>query len=150
MLKMIIKNSAGVQTNQCKKETEQQLAEWYEQNKSFFPENHTKEILSAIDEELDFLRDQESDEAIELGTAIIKEIRKINRRKLKLGLWTQAKFNQLLSSQTAAQIERALWNGSLSTAGYLLTNMSDFYSDIEIAAIIQKINQHEEKWKDLI
>lgn len=140
----------GIETNAAFFKTIEKANEWYELNKSFFSNGHKVEFLSAVNDELEKRRDQESDEAIELGTEIIKEIRKINRRKLKLGLWTQAKFNKLLSSQTAAQIERALWNGSLSTAGYLLTNMSDFYSDIEIAAIIQKINQHEKKWKDLI
>lgn len=140
----------GIETNAAFFKTIEKANEWYELNKSFFSNGHKVELLSAVNDELEKMRDQESDEAINLGTEIIKEIRKINRRKIKLGLWSQNKFNQLLSSQVAAQIERALWNGSLSTAGYLLTNMSDFYSDIEIAAIIQKINQHEEKWKDLI
>ena len=81
---------------------------------------------------------------------LIIQIRAINRRKLKTGLWDQAKFNSLLTSSTASQIERALWNGSLTTAGYLLTGMSAFYSDIEIGKIVDQITAHETKWAELI
>lgn len=130
--------------------TEELCNAWYEEYLDAFPEGHTKQIFSLAEELLDKQRDQESDEAVELGTLVIKRIRKINRRKLKLGLWSNTQFNALLASSTAAQIERALWNGSLGTAAYLLTNMSDFYSDLEIGPIVDILNAHETKWSNLI
>ncbi len=150
MLRIQIKNSSGIVTNENIVETELAANEWYDYNVEHFPSPHTKSITSMEEERLDALRDKESDEAVELGTRIIKQIRKINRRKLKLGLLTSARFGELLASQTATQIERALWNGSLSTAAMLLTNMSDFYSDLEIGPIVAMIQAHETKWIELI
>lgn len=149
MLRVHIKVN-GVVTNAANFQTEAQIDEWYDFNKDYFPEGHVKEVTSLVDMMLEKQRDQESEEAIELGTKLIAKIRKINRRKLKLGLWKQNKFNELLANQTATQIERALWNGSLGTAAFLLTNMSEFYSDIEIAEIVALINAHETKWQGLI
>lgn len=140
----------GVITNFNKTETVEQAQAWYDEHVDLFADGHTYEITSLAEELLEKQRDQESDEAVELGTLVIKRIRKINRRKLKLGLWTNTQFNALLASSTAAQIERALWNGSLGTAAYLLTNMSDFYSDLEIGPIVNTLNAHETKWAHLI
>lgn len=137
-------------TNFNEFQTEAECNEWYEEYKDLFPDGHTKQIFSLFDLIQDKKRIQESKEAIELGNDIIIQIRAINRRKLKTGLWDQTKFNSLLVNSTAAQIERALWNGSLTTAGYLLTGMSAFYSDIEIAKIVEQINAHETKWNELI
>lgn len=150
MLRIIIKDSAGEITNYIDAKTEAELNAWYEENKDVFKLGHTKSIVSLFDQYQEQKRLQESKEAIELGTDIIIQIRAINRRKLKTGLWDQAKFNSLLVSSTAAQIERALWNGSLTTASYLLTGMSSFYSDIEITKIVDQINAHETKWSELI
>ena len=127
-------------------QTEELADQWYEFNYDFFPNPHTKHVTSMADEIAQEKRIKESKDAIELGTNLIVEIRAINRRKLKTGLWDQAKFNSLLVNSTAAQIERALWNGSLTTAGYLLTGMSAFYSDLEIEKIVNQINAHETKW----
>jgi len=149
MLKISIKKD-GVVTNEAQFQTEELCNEWYDDNFDFFPEGHVKSFLSLQDVILEARRDQESTEAIDLGTDLITKIRKINRRKLKLGLWTNTKFNELLASPVAAQVERALWNGSLTTAKYLLTNMSAFYSDIEIQELIAEIDAHELKWIDLI
>ncbi len=140
----------GVLKNYSEGATQEEVQAWYEEHLEFFADGHTVTITSLAEELLDKQRDQESDEAVELGTKIIKRIRKINRRKLKLGLWTNTQFNALLASSTAAQIERALWNGSLGTAAYLLTNMSDFYSDLEIGPIVDTLNAHETKWSNLI
>jgi hypothetical protein len=149
MLKIsIIKN--GVVTNSAKFSTEQEANTWYDFNSSYFPEGHEKQIVSLVDQELENLRFQESDEAISLGETIIKKIRMLNRRKLKLGVWTLAQFNNLLASQVAANVERALWNGSLVTAKDLLMSMSSFYSDIEIQSIINLIDAHESKWSNLL
>lgn len=149
MFKIEIKSN-DVLTNYAEFATEDLCNEWYEENKEVFPIGHTKQIFSLFDIQQEKKRIQESKEAIELGTNLIVEIRAINRRKLKTGLWDQAKFNSLLVSSTAAQIERALWNGSLTTAGYLLTGMSAFYSDLEIGKIVDQINAHETKWSELI
>ncbi len=144
----ILKNN--VVTNEAKFQTQEQANEWYEFNKDYFLADHVKQVTSLADEILEKKRDQESDEAVELGTKVIKAIRKANRRKLKTGVWDQAKFTELLTNQTAYACERALWNGSLGTAKYLLTNLSAFYSDIEIAEIIIMIDAHEAKWASLI
>jgi len=149
MFKIEIKSN-DVLTNYAEFTTEDLCNEWYEENLEAFPIGHTKQIFSLFDILQEQKRLQESKEAIELGTNIIIEIRAINRRKLKTGLWDQAKFNSLLISSTAAQIERALWNGSLTTASYLLTGMSAFYSDLEIEKIVEQINAHETKWNELI
>jgi hypothetical protein len=149
MFKIEIKLN-DVLTNYSEFTTETLCNEWYEENLEAFPVGHTKQIFSLFDIIQEKKRYQESKEAIELGTDIIIQIRAINRRKLKTGLWDQTKFNSLLVSSTAAQIERALWNGSLTTASYLLTGMSAFYSDIEIAKIVEQITAHETKWTELI
>lgn len=149
MFKIEIKSN-DVLTNYAEFATEALCNEWYEENLEAFPIGHTKQIFSLFDIIQEKKRYQESKEAIELGTDIIIQIRAINRRKLKTGLWDQAKFNSLLVNTTAAQIERALWNGSLTTAGYLLTGMSAFYSDIEIGKIVEQITAHETKWAELI
>jgi hypothetical protein len=149
MFKIEIKSN-DVLTNYAEFTTEDLCNEWYEENKEVFPIGHTKQIFSLFDIQQETKRQIESKEAIELGTSIIIQIRAINRRKLKTGLWDQTKFNSLLVNSTAAQIERALWNGSLTTAAYLLTGMSAFYSDIEITKIVDQITAHETKWSELI
>lgn len=150
MLKISIYNSNGELTNQALFKSEDECNSWYSENIKYLPIDHKKTIGSIEDEISESLRDQESDEAIDLGTNLIKQIRKINRRKLKLGLWTEKQFNDLLLSELASKIERALWNGSLVTAAYLLKNMFQFYSDTEIQELIKKIEDHEKKWSDLI
>jgi hypothetical protein len=150
MLRVRILDSNNNVVNEGVFADEAAVNDWYDFNKDFFVSPHTKVVTSTEDERVEALRDKESDEAVELGTKIIKNIRKINRRKLKLGLWTDTQFNALLASSTAAQIERALWNGSLTTAAYLLPNMSSFYSDLDIAPIVDMITAHEAKWSTLI
>jgi len=149
MFKIEIKAN-DILTNYAEFETEDLCNEWYEEHKDLFAEGHTKHIYSLFEIKQEEKRQRESYEAIDLGMRLIIQIRAINRRKLKTGLWDQAKFNSLLTSSTAAQIERALWNGSLTTAGYLLTGMSAFYSDIEIGKIVDQITAHETKWAELI
>ena len=150
MLKISIYDEKKELTNAAQFETESECEDWYEYNKDYFPNPHEKSITSLQDEILESMRDKESSDAIDLGTEIIKTIRKINRRKLKLGLWSEKQFNNLLLNPIAAQVERALWNGSLVTAAYLLKNMFEFYSDTEILELIEKIEIHEKKWSDLI
>lgn len=140
----------GLVTNYAEFDTEALCLDWYEEHKDLFADGHVKHIISLVEVRTEEKRQKESYEAIDLGMRLIIQIRAINRRKLKTGLWDQAKFNSLLVSDTAAQIERALWNGSLTTAGYLLTGMSSFYSDIEIGKIVDQITAHETKWADLI
>ena len=140
----------NVLTNYGEFQTDTLCNEWYEEHKDLFAEGHTKHIYSLFEAQQEEKRQKESYEAIDLGMRLIIQIRAINRRKLKTGLWDQAKFNSLLVNTTAAQIERALWNGSLTTAGYLLTGMSEFYSDIEITKIVEQITAHETKWAELI
>lgn len=142
--------SDNVLTNYAEFSTEALCNEWHEENLEAFPAGHTKHIISLFEVIQEKKRLQESGEAIDLGMKLIVQVRAINRRKLKTGLWDQTKFNSLLVSTTAAQIERALWNGSLTTAGYLLTGMSAFYSDLEIEKIVEQINAHETKWAELI
>jgi hypothetical protein len=150
MLRVSILNDQGLETNAGIFATEAELNEWYDYNLEYFPKPHTKTVLSLVEEKLKLQRQQESEDALNLGFKLLAKIRSMNRRKLKLGLWTSTKFNQLLSNPVGSQIERALWNGSLTTAAYLITNLSDFYSDIEIQEIITDINAHEAKWSYLI
>lgn len=149
MLKIIIKNTSAVVTNVGHFETEQQCLDWMESNRSGFPSEFTYIIMSA-ETPIEYKRQQESEDALNLGFKLMAKIRAINRRKLKLGLWSESQFNALLSSTIASQVERALWNGSLETAAYLVTNLSNFYSDIEIGEIISEIQAHEQKWIDLV
>jgi len=150
MFRVQIKDENNFVTNEGVFSTQAEIEVWYEFNYDYFPVPHTRHITSIVDELLDKRRDQESDEAISLGEALVKKIRKINRRKLRTGVWTQDQFNALLVNATAAKIERALWNGSLTTAKYFMTQMSEFYSDIEIAEFIASIDAHELKWVELI
>jgi hypothetical protein len=149
MFKIEIKLN-NVLTNYGEFESEVLCNEWYEENLEAFPVGHTKQIFSLFEIKQEEKRQKESTEAIDLGMRLIIQIRAINRRKLKTGLWDQTKFNSLLVNTTAAQIERALWNGSLTTAAYLLTGMSAFYSDLEIEKIVEQITTHETKWAELI
>ena len=150
MLRIQIKDENLFVTNEAIFQTEAQVDEWYEFNYDYFPAQHTRHVTSISDELKEKQRDQESDEAINLGEFLIKKIRKINRRKLRSGVWTQNQFNELLVNTTAERVERALWNGSLATAKYLMTQMSEFYSDIEISEFISLIDAHENKWIELI
>lgn len=150
MLRVSIKNYEGVETNAGTFTDEAKINEWYEFNKEYFPVDHTKTVTSLVEEKQKALRQQESEEALNLGFKLMAKIRALNRRKLNLGLWNENKFNQLLTSPVASQVERALWNGSLTTAAFLVTQMSEFYSDIEIAEIVTELNQHENKWIELI
>lgn len=149
MLKVIIKNTQNEITNAATFETEELCLNWISENSKHFPENFTYVIMSG-NKTAEELRQQESEEALSLGNKLMAKIRAINRRKLRVGLWSESQFNALLTSSVAANIERALWNGSLETAAYLMTNLSSFYSDIEIGEIIAEINAHETKWNDLI
>lgn len=150
MFRITIKDQLNNISNAAEFATEAEVNEWYEYNLDFFPKPHSFEIISLADEKKEKLRIQESKEAVLLGNDLMIQIRATNRRKIKTGLWTEEKFNALLVSPVAAKIERALWNGSLQTAAYLLTSMSDFYSDIEIQKFISQIQTHETKWTTLI
>ena len=149
ILKVLIYDTNSVMTNAGTFSTENECLEWIEQNKHAFPNNFTYDIVSAGPTSQE-KRLEESEEALNLGFKLMAKIRATNRRKLKLGLWTESQFNALLSSSVASQVERALWNGSLETAAYLVTNLSSFYSDIEINEIVEEINAHEQKWSNLI
>lgn len=150
MLRAKILDSNNKETNGGVFGTEALLQEWYDFNVDYFPKPHTLVVTSLVDENLDKQRDIETEEAFDLGLKVRKLIRKLNRRKLKLGIWDSTKFNALMSSPIASQIERGLTNGSLGTVSYLLTNMSEYYSDLEIAPIVDKLNAHETKWSWLI
>jgi len=147
-LAILIFNSNNQMTNLGGFDTEEECLQWMEQNKNAFPEDFTYNIISAGPTQQE-KRLEESEEALNLGFKLMAKIRATNRRKLKLGLWTESQFNALLSSSVASQVERALWNGSLETAAYLVTNLSSFYSDIEINEIVEEINAHEQKWSNL-
>lgn len=150
MFRVSIKDADNVETNAGTFETEDEVNEWYAFNLECFPMLHAKHVIPMADILLEQKRDQESHEAVELGALLMKKIRKVNRRKLKTGSWNQTQFNALLSSPIASNLERALWNGSLSTGKYLMSQMSSFYSDIEIAEFITLIDVHENKWIELI
>ncbi len=150
MLRVSIRNSEDVETNGGPFQDQAAIDEWYDFNKDYFPVPHTVVVTPLADTIVQAQRRQEAKESFDLGYEIRLQIKMINRRKLKAGVWAPEKFNQLLSSTTAAQIERGLGNGSLGTVAYLLTSMSDFYSDLEIGPIVALINAHESKYVNLI
>lgn len=124
----------GVETNGGVFANAQLAEEWYQENLTFFPEGHIKRLIPLTntflnDLDLDERRTIESEEALKLGEKLIIEIRKLNRKKLKLGIMSVTKFQELLQNPTAAAIERALWNGSFGTAKSLLLTMVQFYSE---------------------
>lgn len=130
--------------------TMSEVDDWYEKTKANFKSKHNKNVSDITEEVTEQNRLGESVEAINLGNDTIVIIRKINRKKLKTREWDQDKFMSLLSNETAFQIERSLWNGSLETALYLIPKMNEFYSDSEIKEISEKLLLHESKWSDLI
>lgn len=139
----------GIETNSAKFETNQECQDWYSANASSFVSGHVYSIEDISNEILEQNLEIESDEAIELGTKIIKNIRKLNRKKLKTNVWDNAKFNSLIANATAANIERALWNGSLNTADFLISSMTEFYTVGEINEIKAMISTHENKWRNV-
>src|SRR5574343_178300 len=66
------------------------------------------------------LSKQESIEALNLGMDIMADIRTLNKAKIAA---QTLDFAALLADQTVANIERALWNGSLDTAKALINGL---------------------------
>lgn len=89
------------------------------------------------------LSKQESIEALNLGFDIMADIRTLNKAKIAA---QELDFAALLSNSTVANIERALFNGSLDTAKTLINGLEGFYSAGEKAVIVAKIDQHLTKW----
>ncbi|HEY9705637.1 MAG TPA: hypothetical protein V6C58_24575 [Allocoleopsis sp.] len=152
MFRIEIKNSLNEVTNAAEFETSEQCNNWYLSLKETFDlsiPDHTYSITNIESELKERMLDQESSEAIDVGNKVIKEIRKLNRKKLKKGDWTNEQFQSLLANSTAASIERALWNGSLNTADFLISSMTAFYSNQEIQNIKNIIKVHEDKWRNV-
>jgi len=98
----------------------------------------------SIDEEISAQQSkQESVEALNLGFEIVADIREINKAKIAAQTLDVA---ALLADPVVANIERALWNGSLDTAKALINGLQSFYSAEEKAPIVEKIDAHLAKW----
>lgn len=87
----------------------------------------------------------ESIEALNLGMDIMADIRVLNKAKIAA---QTLDFAALLADQTVANIERALFNGSLDTAKTLINGLQSFYSAEEKAPIVAKIDAHLAKWSE--
>jgi triphosphoribosyl-dephospho-CoA synthetase len=145
----IVKNSSGQITNQGVFPDLQAAQAWYSFNSVHFPSGNSVEYVDITSELLEMQRDAESEEALQVGTAILRDIRKLNRKKLKSGQMTEQAFNQLISSQSNAVIERLLRNGSLLSAKFLIEELNGVYTEQEITDVIAKIVAHESKWAHL-
>lgn len=112
-----------------------------------FPAQYTVETSDITAEVTAQEELQESEEAINVGVAIIAKVRTINKLKLRNTIWDAATFNALLINPTMANIERACWNGSLSTAKALVQSLDNtYYTNEEKQIIIDMINAHLTKW----
>ncbi len=147
--KVKVKNQAGDVTNEGIFASLAEAQAWYSANTAFFPNPNTAEYADITADLLDLQRDKESEEALNVGAVILRDIRKLNRKKLKSGQMTEQVFNQLISSQSNAVIERLLRNGSLLSAKFLIEELNGVYTEQEITDVIAKIVAHESKWAHL-
>jgi hypothetical protein len=111
-----------------------------------FPAPQTYTITN-IDQEIQKKNEAtESKEAIALTTSIKEQIRTLNKRKLRDGVWTAETFNAFISSTLIAQAERALGQASLGGYLSLIPQATAFYTEEEITVIADQVNQHVQKW----
>ena len=84
-------------------------------------------------------------DAINHGQKCMAFIRYINKQKLASGFITNEMWQQILSNQTLAQIERMLWAGSFGTAKALIATLNnDFYTSQEKQDLVNLINEFVE------
>lgn len=145
-LNLVALQSEGLDTTNAaeSRETDDGQGSTYTEWK--FLSEYNIETLDVTSEYEEKLYAQESKEAIDLGVEIVQDIRTLNKKKLRTGEWTATEFNSLMVNSTVANIERSLWNGSLGTAKALIFSLSSFYSEVEKAVIIAKIDSHLLKW----
>lgn len=111
-----------------------------------FPAPQTYTITN-IDEEIQKKNEEaESAEALTLVSSLKTQIRALNKRKIKTGVWTTEIITAFFSSPLIAQAERALNQASLGSYLGLIPQATAFYSTEEIAAIATQVQEHVQKW----
>lgn len=120
-----------------------ELNEFGEATGNIIPAEYAVEIVDISAEIAAQNSKRESIEALNLGMDIMADIRTLNKAKISA---QTLDFAALLADSTVANIERALWNGSLDTAKALINGLQSFYSAEEKAPIIAKIDAHIAKW----
>lgn len=79
----------------------------------------------------------------EFGASIIAQVYGINEEKIAAGLFDNAKLQDLFSNTTLANIERFLFNGSISTAKVLIQSLDNtFYTNEEKSFILGLIDNY--------
>jgi hypothetical protein len=108
------------------------------------------EVVGPVDISADNLENkllQESVEAFNLALLIKAKIRVINLKKLKSGIWNDAKWNQFKNDSTIALANKALDQASLNDFKTIIQSVSEeFYSQNEKANITNMIDGHNLKW----
>lgn len=111
-----------------------------------FPAPQTYTITN-IDEEIQKKNEEaESAEALALVESLKTQIRALNKRKIKTGVWTPEIISAFFTSTLIAQAERALNQASLGSYLGLIPQYTAFYTTEEIAAIATQVQQHVQKW----
>lgn len=111
-----------------------------------FPAPQTYTITN-IDEEIQKKNEEaESAEALALVSSLKTQIRALNKRKIKTGVWTPEIITAFFTSPLISQAERALNQASLGSYLGLIPQATAFYSTEEIAVIAAQVQEHVQKW----
>lgn len=104
-------------------------------------------IITNIDEEIQKKNEEaESAEALALVSSLKTQIRALNKRKIKTGVWTPEIITAFFTSPLISQAERALNQASLGSYLGLIPQATAFYSTEEIAVIATQVQEHVQKW----
>lgn len=118
MLRIIIKNQSGVETNRAEFLTQAEIDSWLVENNFSFPENFTQEIID-ISEEIEkrtyFIRKDRNES---FGKKMLRELQFINHKKLSLGQLTIQ--DALNTKQNLEQIQGHLFDGDIELARGLI------------------------------
>jgi hypothetical protein len=138
----------GVSTYFYFGDTAQECLDWTTSN-GFDILPYTYDVIDRTAELLDINIAQESKEAIALCNKLKEDIRALNKKKIRDGVWDATTFNNFLTSVPVAQAERALNNGSLGSYKSVVSSITGFYTVEENQNIINQIDAHIAKWAAL-
>lgn len=135
-------------------DSEQQANQWLEERiaSNAFPEGYAVEAKDITEQYIASMKEEESIQAVVLGSKLIAKIRKMNLEKLESGVWTEEKFMQLISLPVFSQVLSLLQTASYGNRFKSVVNSFDvsFYTPGEKQEILREVIEHQEKYKDFV
>ena len=111
------------------------------------PSEYLVETSDVSAEYQDHLLEQESEDAYQLVNALKVQVRKINVKKLKTGVWDSAKWSEFKADPTINLLMKAIDTASFKDAKALVLTMNEsLYEVHEKQAIVAMIDAHLTKW----